>query len=180
VGFRKLGRGIAYDDVATIDSFVFPLSIDVPLGGVAEEAFEERQIDARTIVIQTERKAPALPDDLPFSRGLNSVLWLPITSIFVEFFERVKPWIEQNHSGQKSWPPTIYFARLIRNAVSHGGRLCITRDPGRDAEWHHLKFGKSDDAKQAIGAGGFLSPADMLFLMIDTSDELDRIGCPGP
>jgi hypothetical protein len=86
--------------------------------------------------------------------------------------------MKQNYPSQKSWPPTIYFARLIRNAVSHGGRLHMTHDPGRDAEWHHLKFGKSDDGKQAIGPGGFLSPADMLFLMIDTGDELDRIGCP--
>jgi hypothetical protein len=175
---KALGRGIDHDDVATIDSFAFALSVDIPLGGVAEAAFQERQADERTIVVQAGRKGPTMPDHLPFSRGLNSVLWFPSTSIFVEFFERVKPWMQQNYPSQKLWPPTIYFARLIRNAVSHGGRLHITHDPGRDAEWHHLKFGRSDDGKQAIGPGGFLSPADMLLLMIDTGDELDRIGCP--
>jgi hypothetical protein len=146
----------------------------------AEAAFEERQVDTRTIVIQTGRKAPTMPDHLPFSRGLNSVLWLPITPVFVEFFERARPWLEQNYSGQRSWPPTIYFTRLIRNAVSHGGRLHMEHNPKRVAEWHHLKFAYSDNGKQAIGPGGFLSPADLLFLMIDASDELDEIGYPVP
>jgi hypothetical protein len=68
--------------------------------------------------------------------------------------------------------------RLIRNAISHGGRLYMTHDPRRAAEWHHLKFVYSDNGKQAIGAGGILSPADLLFLMIDADDELDKIGCP--
>jgi hypothetical protein len=123
---KALGKGIGPDDVFTIDSFAFPLSLDIPLAGVTEAAFAERQVESRTIVIQAGQKAKA---DMPFSQGFNSVAWLPITPIFVDFYERVRPWMEQNHKGQNSWPPTLHFMRLIRNAISHGGRLYMTHDP---------------------------------------------------
>lgn len=178
---RALSYSFDHDDTAVIDSAAFPLSLEIPLAGVAEAAFAEQQAETRTITVHEGRKAPGVPNHLPFTRGLNNVLWLPITPIFVDFYERNRPWAEQTYEGnggQKSWPPNFYFMRLIRNAVSHGGKLYMTHDPRRDAEWHHLKFGYSDNGTQVIGPGGVLSPADLLFLMIDASDELDKIGCP--
>jgi hypothetical protein len=175
---RALGQGLKDDHLFGIDSFVFPLSLGVPLAGVAEAAFAEQQAESRTLLIEAGLQASTMPDHAPFTRGFNSVLWLPITPVFVDFVERVKPWLRYTCGGVEHWPASVYFARVIRNAISHGGRLDMIRKPWRDAEWHHLKFGKSDHDTQAIGPGGFLSPADMLFLMIDASDELDRIGCP--
>jgi hypothetical protein len=54
----------------------------------------------------------------------------------------------------------------------------MTHDPRRVAKWHHLAFSYADNRKQVIGTKGFLSPADLMFLMIDVGDELDKIGCP--
>ena len=175
---KALGNGFNNDDCAIIDSFVFPLSAGIPLAGVAEAAFAERPAEVRILHIQPGPQATTMPDHAPFTRGFNSVLWLPITPVFVDFVERAKPWLKATYGGVAHWPETMYFARMVRNAISHGGRLDTIRKPWRDAEWHHLKFGKADHEKQAIGEDGFLSPADMLFLMIDAGDELDRIGCP--
>jgi hypothetical protein len=100
---KALGRGIDHDDVTAIDSFAFPLSLDVPLAGVAEAAFAERQAESRTIVVQEGRKAHTMADDVPFSQGFNSVLWLPITPIFVDFYEGIRPWIEQNYPISLVW-----------------------------------------------------------------------------
>jgi hypothetical protein len=175
---KTLGRGFDPEDVATIDSFAFLLSLDIPLAGVIEGAFEERLASTRSLVIRPGTTANTMPNSTPSTQGFNSVVWLPIVPIFVDFYERHRPWIEQTYSGLKSWPPTFYFARLVRNAVSHGGKLHFTHDPRRSADWHHLKFVYSDDGKPIIGVGGILSPADMFFLMLDTSDELDALACP--
>jgi hypothetical protein len=175
---KTLGHGFDPDDVATIDSFVFNLSLDIPLARVIEDAFEERRPNSRSLVVQSGTKANAMPDSAPFSQGFNSVSWLPITPIFVDFFERHRPWIEGRYPKHKLWPATFDFARLIRNAVSHGGKLHYLHDPERVSVWHHLEFDYSDNGKQIVGAGGVLSPADMFFLMLDTSDELDALACP--
>jgi hypothetical protein len=133
-------------------------------------------IDWKT-VYSPENCAKKMPDSTPFTQGFNSIFWLSITPIFVDFYERHRPWVEQNHSG-KACPPTFYFARMVRNAVSHGGKPHFTRDPNRSANWHHFKFAYSDRETPIIGAGGILSPADLFFLMLDTSDELDVLACP--
>jgi hypothetical protein len=51
---RMLGRGLDKDDVSSIDSSIFALSIDVPLGGVLEGAFQERPVTSRTLLIRDE------------------------------------------------------------------------------------------------------------------------------
>jgi hypothetical protein len=56
--------------------------------------------------------------------------------------------------------------------------LTFDHDPKRLAEWHHLKYGYADKGKQIIGVGGILSVADLFCLMLDTSDELDKLKCP--
>lgn len=176
-----LGGGIGHDDCTSIDSMAFPLSLDIPLAGVAETAFAEKPVNSRTLVIHEATRADKMPADAPFSQGLNHVLWLPITLVFISFFEGIRPWMDQKYppsAGQKAWPPTLFFARQIRNAAAHNGQVHFLKDIGRTAGWHHLKIAFSDNGKAALGPNGFMSPADLMFLMIDASDELDQIGCP--
>jgi hypothetical protein len=176
---KMLGEGLRAIDGSGIDSQIFSLSLSVPLGGVLEDAFDEKSAAQRTITIETGHQAPAMEaSGAPFSQGFNSVVWLMITPIFVNFYESHRPWIEQHHGFQKTWPHTFYFANLIRNAISHGGKLYFKHVPLRTAIWQHLRYDHSDDKKQIIGAGGIFSIADLFFLMLDTSDELDRLGCP--
>jgi hypothetical protein len=173
----SLGRGPAQDDVVSIDSFAFPLSLDVPFGGVAEDAFAERAARSRNFVIKSGKQAHEMPESSAFTQGFNRVLWLPITPIFVNFYEQVRPWMEMNFKKQTLWPSTMFFASFIRNAVSHGGLLHITHNSGRTGQWHHLAY-RYGDKDQIIGPRGALSPSDFIFLMLEMSEELDQIGCP--
>jgi len=176
---KTIGRGIANDDVTVIDSMSFPLSLEIPLAGVADAAFAGKQAETRTIIIKDGTQADKMESDGLFSQGFNDVFWIPITPLFVEFFEAGHGWLKKRYpSGPQSWPAPLDFARHIRNAVSHGGRLHIDKDRGQTAGWHHLTIAFSDNTKQAIGPNGFMSPADLLFLMIDAGEALDQIGCP--
>jgi hypothetical protein len=175
---KQLGPGLSQVDYGQIDSQIFPLSLVVPFGGVLEDAMSERTATSRTLTIESGQKAPTMPDGAPFTQGFNGVLWHVITPIFVNFYERHLPWMEKNVGKQSAWPDTFYFARLIKNSISHGGKVHFTRDPKRTATWHHLRYDGGDHGKVMIGATGVFSISDLLFLMFDVSDELDGLGCP--
>ena len=36
------------------------------------------------------------------------------------FFERYNDWLNVNKGEAKNWPPTLNFARVVRNGVAHG------------------------------------------------------------
>jgi hypothetical protein len=154
------------------------LSLALPFGGVLEPTFQGKPATSHTVTIEPERKAAAMPSSAPFSQGFNHILWLPILPIFVDFYERHRRWVKHNYGEQRLWPNTYYFARLVRNAISHGGCLQFDHDPKRTAEWQHLKYRHADQGVQIIGAGGAFSVADLFCLMLDTSEELDRLKCP--
>jgi hypothetical protein len=99
---KTLGCGLDPVDISTIDSFAFPLSLDIPIAGVVEAAFEERLASTRSLTIRPGTTANTMQDSTPFTQGFNTVFWLPITPIFVDFYERHRPWVEQNYSAQKS------------------------------------------------------------------------------
>ncbi len=172
---RHPGNG---DIEISVDSEAFPLCLDIPADGVMAAAFREEGAEARTLHILDRRRSGDMSQETAFTRGFNNVLWLPISPIFVDFYERYRPWVESAYGKQSNWPDVFYFARLVRNAISHGGALHFTHDPKRTALWHHLSYDFGHHGTQIIGPRGAFSPADLVFLMMDASDELDRIGCP--
>jgi hypothetical protein len=94
----------------------------------------------------------------------------------VLFYERHKDWLVMTYaSDPDKWPELFRFLRAIRNAVAHDGKIGL-RQKDRPVVWHHAKYDQASNGR--IVLPGELSVADILILMFEVSDELDRLGAP--
>jgi len=108
--------------------------------------------------------------------GFQRVFLSVITPLYVEFYEGVRPWLEQNVGDSSKWPCVLDFGRVVRNACSHGGNLSLSKASSRPVSWRSLQYDPTQHGKPIIGTD--LGFADLLILMIEMSDELDSLGCP--
>ena len=108
---------------------------------------------------------------------LEKVFLNVILHFFVEFFEKNKSWIKSKFGQHhKFWPPTWQFAKVVRDAASHDGAIKITDQAFVPVSWHNLTYGLDQNGRQIFGVD--LSLADILILMIEMSETLDKAGCP--
>lgn len=112
------------------------------------------------------------------SINFTSVLQHLIDPFYVSFFETHYDWIRKNCGGDAyAWPPVLNFARVVRNAViHHQGRVQFDNPNAGPVRWYQLTYSPAENGRQAVG--GDLGLADMLILMFEIADELDRLGCP--
>jgi hypothetical protein len=115
------------------------------------------------------------------SIDFSSILGALLQPFFVSFFETHKDWIKQACGGNAyTWPTIFNFARVIRNAILHNeGRIKFDNIGAGPVNWHHLSYSPDQNGHLAVSnEGGDLASADILILMFEMSDELDRLGCP--
>jgi len=109
--------------------------------------------------------------------GLDGPLVNLFPPIFLLYFERYNEWLNDKY-GRNSvdqWPPTLNFARVIRNAAAHGS--VHFRDPNASpVSWRKLTNGPKDNGRKLIGDD--LRPGDMLGLMFEINDELNKLAAP--
>jgi hypothetical protein len=123
-------------------------------------------------------------DEQPRGRNRQSGEWpmeamftKVIAPFFVEFYEDFGPWIRTHvHTEFIKWPPVWQFARIVRNAASHGGRVGTGNPAFLPVTWHGLTYGPAQDGHKLFGAD--LALADILLLMLEMNDSLDQLGCP--
>jgi hypothetical protein len=72
--------------------------------------------------------------------------------------------------------PILDFCRVVRNSCSHGGSVLITGKRSRPVHWHQLTYSEADNGRVLIG--GDFAMADVVILVFEASDELDKLGCP--
>ena len=107
--------------------------------------------------------------------GLDSVMNHIIAPIYLSFFERYNEWLTANYGDGVNWPPTLNFARVIRNAAAHG--MINIRNPGAPSvTWRGFTIGPADSGRRVIGAD--MKTGEILGLMFDLNDELDRLDVP--
>lgn len=71
-----------------------------------------------------------------------------IGSAFVNFYETIKPSIEAKFTqNTNSWPSELNFARVIRNAYSHGGNIHFANNLAPTVSWKSLTYSPSDNGK---------------------------------
>ena len=155
----------------------FPVTVKLPEFGPIECALKQE----RYHVIQVRFEPKQSPAGNTVGLGLtreasNSICLATILPVFSTFFEDNVAWLLQNvHSVKSQWPGVIGFARVVRNAVAHGGSIKINPN-ATPVTWHHLSYGPAENGKQIIGTD--LIFGDLMILMFELSDELDRRGCP--
>ncbi len=164
------------DAVAGITSALFPgVDIVVPLVGPIESILADKPASELRINIKTD-----VHPQRPTERILDHPLALHddiLGPTFVEFYENNVDWLKANVSSDYyKWPAPWDFARVVRNAVSHGGVLSIDNPKAQSVSWYGLSYGPAQNKRKIIGTD--LSTADTLILMLEMSDTLDRLGCP--
>jgi hypothetical protein len=179
IAFQILKHGRNYPDFApgtnaTIDSFQFDMRVKVPNFEPLLVALDDRHPDAIEIEFLRGRESPLrVGDPVPFQRILLNLM----APIFVQFFEDYKHWIDATFGNTDNWPEIFNFARLVRNAFSHGNRLTIWNESAKPARWHNLTYDHSHH-NRPIGLD--LTIGDILILMFEMNDELDIRRAPIP
>ncbi|MFE0017029.1 hypothetical protein ACFWXH_19430 [Mesorhizobium sp. NPDC059054] len=97
----------------------------------------------------------------PFISGIGQAL-------LTNYYEGQRDYLKQKYGPQKSWPSVWQFARVIRNAMSHGGAIDI-RD-GVTVEWRSVTYAPSDNGKVIINHD--ILPGDLLILAKDMEAAL--------
>jgi hypothetical protein len=163
------------DSSVGMECNAFNLKIHFALVGPVEAILNNQRLERIELAVQEIPSKP-VPQGEPVR--VIDIFSLAMEPIFVEFFETHRPWLEANVGSVNKWPSTLSFARVIRNAMSHGGSLKMSDKKAQSVKWRHLTYTDADDGKRVYGLGPDLFVSDILFLMFDASDELDALGCP--
>lgn len=148
--------------------------IILPLTGYADAAHEGNM----PAVIEIER-LPKQPEVEGIrAHGLKDLSRDVVAALFSLYAESATDWIKLNHSTDiHNWPPIANFARVVRNAIVHGGRINIKSETAPVVAWHGTTFSYRDAGTTILNTG-IMSMGDLIVLMIDLDHELDELGAP--
>jgi hypothetical protein len=92
-----------------------------------------------------------------------------IGDAFVSYYERHVEQVNLRYGKLKDgrWPKVWLFARAMRNACAHNGRIHITNSNDEPVEWRTLKYGFSDNEKEVLF--GEITGVELILLM----EEMD-------
>lgn len=109
-----------------------------------------------------------------YHRVFNNMLGLT----FLSFYERHRPWLQKHFGGEvDKWPQLFRFAWALRNAITHHeGEVNFENPKCPSVTWNGLTYSPADNGRLVFGPD--LGMGDFIVLMLQMSDELDRLGCP--
>lgn len=153
----------------------WPLAI--PLRGPLEMALTER-VPAHIeigIITDPSELSKVLPAAKHRTNGLLGVMSHVIAPIFLMFFERYNDWLDKALGEAVNWPPTLNFARVVRNSVAHG-KITIRNPAAEPVSWRDLTYSYPDNGRKIVGED--VSVGEIIALIFDASDALDAISAP--
>ena len=158
------------------ESQQFPKDVKIPVGAPTIAALNRTEpnfIDLHIGEVRDWKQATGHG-----ANGVVSACFYAMNPIFVEYFEAYRPWIDTNVSRDRyQWPAPWTFAWIVRNAIVHNKGALAWDDPNRaPISWHTLKYSHADNRRQIIGPD--LSVADLVILLLEMNEALDRLGCP--
>lgn len=132
----------------------------------------------KSVSMPMPRTPPLGMIDLPVTIwGLAPLTLRTVGAIFATY---VDPMIEHFSDAVSpkpqisDWPPTLQFARFVRNAVVHGGTINAKPDSPHVAEWRGIHYSATDRGRVVLGSD--LSLGDLIFLMCDLEAEFMSLG----
>ncbi len=162
------------DEWMSLGSLLFPgLIIGIPAHGVLEHALAGVQIEyVRLGLLYFPTNAVGESSDI-FRTFYNSF----VSAYFVQFADPWIEWIRRDVSTDyKNWPKISNFARVVRNAATHGGTINIQSATAPTVRWYTLSYDHSSYGRSIFGTD--LSCADLILLMFEMCGELDKLGAP--
>jgi hypothetical protein len=152
------------------------LKIKIPVYGFLDHALNRTSPDSFEISLETPATA-LRPDATPYNEHFKDTVLIFISPIFVEYYENYIQWIVNTYGGRSdNWHETWRFARVIRNAISHGGKISIDSQRDRSVMWYGASYAFADNGKVIFGTD--ISVGDMICLLLEMDEILDDLGCP--
>jgi hypothetical protein len=107
-------------DYSPADFVQFKQRMRMPLVGPIEGIIANQITPSISLTIENRL---ATTDDGSHSPSIKteSLIVNMTAPVFVDYFERYRPWLESNTGKIDLWPSIIQFGRMVRNAASHGG-----------------------------------------------------------
>ena len=172
--------------VAALDCVQLPISVKVPVWGPLEAALNDQYPDA--IHIDFLEISPPIPEYSVWAAGLQKrhltfglikVAINMIIPIFVEFFESYKQFLFDNMKRPENWPMIWRFGWAVRNAMSHDGCIYFENNKTVPVSWYSLTYSHANNGHRILGVkNADLGVGDIVVLMFEMNDELDRVNCP--
>lgn len=163
-------------DYLTVTPEQFPIEIRVPLHGPLEAAIAG--LEPAHIRLWFHPIVPEEPREWRRITTMGKVILNAIKPVFALFYEQQQDWLRENISSDpQKWSSSICnFARVVRNSASHNDCLNFQSPNSPAVNWHHLHYTPSQNGR--LVTGGDLGFGDLLILMVELSDEMDRLGAP--
>jgi len=175
--FRVPPKTTFSNEFARVNCLRFDHALALPLWGPLEHAIAEKPFPGIVIGKMDNLRDSPFPAGSLTTNGFATVIRHTMIATYLAYFERYNEWLTAN-LGKKAhltWPPTLNFARVIRNAAAHGS-INIRDAATPPVHWRGLSYDHASSGNSIIGAD--MTNGDMLELIFDTSDELDKLGVP--
>lgn len=86
-------------------------------------------------------------------------------ALATSFFEGHRNAIDGKFGNIATWPPVWNFARVVRNAMSHGGVINIQNPNAAPVHWNGLTYAPADNGRRILHTD--LWPGDLMDLLIE-------------
>lgn len=91
-------------------------------------------------------------------------------ALATNYFERHRQIIASRFGPIKSWPPVWNFARVVRNAMAHGGKISILHPDDPPGHWRGAHYTIADNGRDILARD--LWPGDLFDLIIEMDSYL--------
>lgn len=83
--------------------------------------------------------------------SLKGIVATSLSAAFVRYFESRHDEIKLRYGDQPySWPPELNFARVIRNAFAHGGKISFLNPNAGAVSWMGLSYSPADNGREIV------------------------------
>ncbi|MGH6769699.1 MAG: hypothetical protein ACRECO_11840 [Xanthobacteraceae bacterium] len=104
-----------------------------------------------------------------------NVFEVEFSLFYANYCEWIKKLVADRRGNHHNWPETWNFARIVRNAINHGGTINIDSRIGPTVSWRGIQFShlnKGEVIREHIACG------DLFALMVDMDAELTVLSGP--
>jgi len=111
---------------------------------------------------------PISPNETVNLGALDHFIFGLSQMMIVTYFENHKGVLKAKYGPIVSWPAVWQFARIVRNAMSHGNQVNIT--DGKIGTWKGLTYSPSENGRDVVNADLF--PGDLIVMLRELEDAL--------
>lgn len=111
------------------------------------------------------------PNDDNLTLGaLETLLFNLGQSLGVNYFERSKPQVIQKFGDVSNWPDVWNFARIVRNSMSHGGKVHFDNPNANPVSWRGLVYAPSNNGRRILHTD--IWPGDLFDLITELEQAI--------